>query len=74
MVIKLLTKLCYKNVYMKLQFAVRAKTQKANGKMTLKDVDQMSGYLHNVQNAAIFFDCNQLRNVKIASQKSMFDQ
>ena len=34
----------------------------------------MSGYLHNVQNAAIFFDCNQVRNVKIASQKSMFDQ
>ena len=42
-------------------------------KMTLKDVDQMSGYLQNVQNVAILFECSKVRNVKIVFQKSLFD-
>ena len=34
----------------------------------------MSGYLQNVQNVAVLFDCSQVRNVKIVFQKSIFDQ
>ena len=34
----------------------------------------MNGSLQNVQNAAILFDCNQVRNVNIAFQISTFIQ
>lgn len=74
---QLLTLLYYKNAYLKLQFAVSAKAQKVKlncGKTTLTDVELMNGYLQNVQNAAILFDCNHVRNVKIVFEISIFDQ
>ena len=42
--------------------------------MTRTDVELMNGYLQNVQNAAILFDCNHVRNVKIVFEISIFDQ